>query len=101
MRSIKKEDKIKTNIILPYDVVIAIDKIIKKRKRNQFIVEAIREKIEKVNLKRALEKAAGCWRDEDHPELKNQKDINKYLKEIRVVTNRRIWRLLKNEKLSP
>lgn len=98
MSSIRNVEKVKTNIVLPADVVFAIEGITKRRKRSQFVVEAIREKIERIKFQRALEESAGCWKDKNHPELKTQRDINKYLKKVRATTNYRI--LLTNENLS-
>ena len=100
MSSIKNVEKIKTNIVLPANLVFAIEEITKKRKRSQFVVEAIREKIGRIKAQKALEESAGCWKAENHPELKTQRDINKYLKKARAATNHRIWKALTNEKLS-
>jgi len=31
----------------------------------------------------ALEEAAGCWGDDDHPELRTDEDIDRWLAELR------------------
>jgi len=41
-----------------------------KRKRSRFITEAARKELKRTHLERVLGKAAGAWKDEDHPELK-------------------------------
>ncbi len=34
--------------------------------------------------------AAGSWKDENHPDLKDQKDIRAYLKKVREMTGKGI-----------
>jgi len=80
----------KTHIILSSDLVEELDKIVKRRKRSQFIMEAVREKLERMKLEIALEQAAGAWKGNNHPDLKTQKDINRYLKSVRSLTQERL-----------
>jgi hypothetical protein len=87
-----KTEKVKTHVMFPADVLQAIDKIVGGRKRSRFIVEAAKEKLEELKFQQALEVAAGCWRDENHPDLKTQKDIKIYLKKARETTEKRIRR---------
>jgi len=55
-------------------------------------IEATQEKLERLRFSQALDKAAGAWKDNNHPHLKTQGDINQYLREIRVATNQRLKR---------
>ena len=82
--------KVKTNLIFPEDLLIAIDRLVGTRKRTKFIVEATQEKLERLRFSQALDRAAGAWKDENHPDLKTQKDINQYLRETRNDTNQRL-----------
>ena len=82
--------KVKTNFLFPEDLLMAIDKLVGARKRTKFIVEATEEKLGKLRFSMALDKAAGAWKDENHPDLKTQGDINQYLREIRESTNQRL-----------
>jgi Arc/MetJ-type ribon-helix-helix transcriptional regulator len=52
------------------DLVTAIDKMVGKRGRSAFLVEVIRDEIQRLSQRRALKAAAGAWKDDDHPELK-------------------------------
>lgn len=74
----------KTHIILSSDLVEELDKIVERRKRSQFIMEAVKEKLERMKLEIALERAAGAWQDNNHPDLKTQEDINRYLRGVRT-----------------
>lgn len=86
--------KVKTTFIFPEDLLTAIDRLVRARKRTKFIVEATQEKLERLKFSMALDKAAGAWKDENHPDLKTQGDINQYLREIREPTNRRLTRII-------
>ena len=80
----------RTNIVFPTDVLEEISSVAGKRQRSRFVVEAVKEKLERVKIKKALEKSAGAWSDKNHPDLKTQEDINRFLKTIRLSTNKRI-----------
>lgn len=86
-------ENVKTHVVFPKDLLKSLDRLIGKRKRSRFVVEATREKIERLKFSKALDKAAGAWKDKNHPDLKTQEDVNKYLKKTRAKTSRRIARL--------
>ncbi|TAL22224.1 MAG: hypothetical protein EPN94_11515 [Nitrospirae bacterium] len=88
-----KTEKMKTHVIFPIELIEAIDKSVGGRKRSKFIVEAAKEKLEEIKFRQALEATAGCWKDENHPDLRTQKDIRIYLKKTREKTEQRIKRL--------
>ena len=60
----------RAHVILPVDVVAGIDKLVGKRGRSAFLAEVAREEIQRREQRSALRKAAGAWKDKDHPELK-------------------------------
>jgi hypothetical protein len=53
------------------DVVADIDKLVGKRGRSAFLTGIAREEIQRRGQRAALREAAGAWKDEDHPELKD------------------------------
>jgi metal-responsive CopG/Arc/MetJ family transcriptional regulator len=61
----------RAHVILPVDVVAEIDKLVGKRGRSAFIAEVARDEIQRCQQRNALRAAAGAWKDEDHPELKD------------------------------
>lgn len=61
----------RAHVILPVDIVADIDKLVGKRGRSAFLAEVAREEILRRRQRNALKKAAGSWKDEDHPELKH------------------------------
>lgn len=60
----------RTHVILPEPLVTQIDKLVGKRGRSRFLAEVAEREIARLRQLRALERAAGSWKDEAHPELK-------------------------------
>ena len=83
----------KTHLVFPRELLETIDKLIGKRKRSAFVVEATREKITRERFAQIMKKAAGCWTDENHPELKTKKDLERYVRNLRKSAERRLKRI--------
>ena len=47
-----------------------IDTVVGKRGRSAFLTQAAERELMRLRQIKALQSAAGSWRDEDHPELK-------------------------------
>ncbi|MDQ3972885.1 MAG: hypothetical protein M3276_00795, partial [Actinomycetota bacterium] len=62
------------------DVLNAIDRLVGQRGRSRFLVQAAREKLQRVELERALESTAGILKDKDYPEFKDQASINEWVR---------------------
>ena len=65
----------RTHVILPEDLVEAIDKEAGKGKRSQFIEEAIREKLRIDALRAALEATAGAFSASEPSPWDNPKTV--------------------------
>ncbi len=75
--------KVKTQVVFPSEVLQQLDDLVAPRKRSEFIVEATLERLKREGFKRAWDRAAGAWTDENHPDLKTPEDINAYVRRIR------------------
>lgn len=64
----------RTHVILPDDVVAAIDELVGQRGRSSFLTEAAREAIKRRRLKTFLESDEVAWKAKDHPELADGAD---------------------------
>ena len=64
--------KEKAHLVFPQDLLQSIDKLVGKRKRSKFVVEATRKELKRVQFLQALKEAAGTWKDENHPDLKEK-----------------------------
>lgn len=85
---------IRTNVILPVDLVREIDRVAGARRRSRFLAEAAQEKLARGRFDRAAARAFGAWTDENHPNLRTDADMRKYLKRARASTGARIRRRL-------
>ena len=87
--------KVKTHIMIPEGILSDVDQVAGPRKRSRFIVEAIEEKLRHERFAAALRAGAGAWKEANHPDLKTQKGVNRYLTRQRSAVNRRIGKRLK------
>ena len=86
-------NRTKAHLVFPEDLLQSIDKLVGKRKRSKFVVEATRKELRRIQLLQALRKTAGAWKDEDHPELV-KKGTYQWVREQREEENRRFKELL-------
>jgi hypothetical protein len=85
--------KTKAHLVIPHDVLEEVDRVAGKRKRSLFIAEATREKLERERFLKALNETEGAWTDNNHPELKTDRDVERYVREKRQSYRRRIKRI--------
>jgi hypothetical protein len=70
----------RTHVILDDDVMEAIDKIVGERGRSRFLQEAAREKLERLELEKAIHRTAGILKEKDYPEWRDQRSINDWVR---------------------
>jgi len=61
----------RAHVFIPEKLLAEIDKLVGKGKRSSLITEILDHEIRRRRLMQILDDAAGCWKDEDHPELKD------------------------------
>lgn len=76
------------HVVIPEETVRAIDSIVGKRQRSQFIAKALSEKLQQMRIIKAIDKAAGSWKNEDHPELACTEGTKKWVKNLREESDR-------------
>lgn len=81
--------KNKAHFVFPSDLLEDIDKLVGRRKRNKFVVEATKKELKRIKLIKALEAAAGSWEDKDHPEIV-EKGTYEWIRELREKDNERL-----------
>jgi len=84
----EKSKMVKTLLVLPEDLIKEIDKLMGRRKRSKFITEVARKELKRIRLQKALERAAGAWKDEDHPEFE-KKGTYKWVRDFREESEKR------------
>ena len=79
----------KTQIVLSDSLMEELRRAVPNRRRSQFIAEAIEERLRAMKFQKALKESAGCWTDTNHPDLKTQADVNRFLGRFRARFKRR------------
>ena len=80
--------KSKAHLIFPEDLLQAIDKLVGKRGRSKFVVEATKKELKRIQFLQALQEVAGSWKDKDHPDLKKM-GTYQWVREQREMDDRR------------
>jgi len=76
--------QVKQKVIkFPLEVIGELERLVQPGKRSEFVVEATRERLERVKLGQALAKTAGILKSEDYPEFATSEDVAKWVRELR------------------
>jgi hypothetical protein len=81
----------RTHIVISEQLVSQIDTLVGKRGRSTFLTQAAEKELMRLRQIKALEAAAGSWKDRDHPELK--RGAAKWVKKLRRDYDRRLRRV--------
>lgn len=73
----------RTHVILPADLLEAIDRRVGPRSRSRFLEEAAREKLARQELKDALEATAGIASSERYPHWRDLDSIKEWVRKTR------------------
>ena len=73
----------RTHVILPEEIVKDIDELVGKRKRSQFIGDAVREKLIRENQSAALAATAGVLSAKDYPEWATSEQVAAWVHDMR------------------
>jgi len=63
--------EVRTHVILPPELLAAIDSLVGQRGRSRFLAQAARQEVKRLQLLKAVRESAGSWKLKHHPELKN------------------------------
>ena len=77
------DETIRTHVVLPKELVEAVDRLVGPRKRSAFLVRAVDEKIGRERLGRALATTAGFLAEETHPEWETPEQVSAWVHELR------------------
>lgn len=91
--------KVKTHIVISREILEQIKQTVGAKKRSEFLAEAAQEKLKQMRFDKALEKAAGSWTDERHPEFKTEGNVRSYIRQLRKRAGERLKAKLHATKL--
>jgi len=77
---------------MPEHLVARIDVIVGKRGRSKFLTQAAERELMRLRQLKAIEAAAGSWKDKDHPELKS--GAAKWVDKLRGQDEKRFQKVL-------
>ena len=78
----------RTHIVLPDEVVEAVDELVGKRRRSAFIAEAVRERVRREGLLRVLKESAGILKEEDYPHWATPAKVARWVRDMRRQSER-------------
>ena len=81
----------RSHIVICDELETAIDELVGRRGRSNFLAEAAWREIRRLRQLRALERAAGVWKDNEHPELKQ--GAARWVAKLRRESEKRFRRL--------
>ena len=76
-------DSQKITVTLPKALLIRLREHVPARQRSRFILEALEERLALEEQIVALEETAGAWSEQNHPEMRTDEDIDRWLGELR------------------
>jgi metal-responsive CopG/Arc/MetJ family transcriptional regulator len=80
----------RAHVIVPDDLIAEVDKLVGPRKRSEFFVEAVREKLRRDRLMAAAEAAAGSLIGVDIPGWETSESAAEWVREQRRESDRRV-----------
>lgn len=80
----------RTHLVLPQDLIRAVDAVAGKGKRSRYIEDAVREKLRTEALLSALEMTAGVLSAEEHSEWAGREQVASWVRESRQQSENRL-----------
>jgi metal-responsive CopG/Arc/MetJ family transcriptional regulator len=71
---------VRTNLLLPRELVEQVDHFAGPRGRSRYVAEALERSVKRDRLKEAIEKTAGVLRREDHPEWSTSEQVVEWVR---------------------
>jgi len=76
-------DSQKIIVTQPKALLTRLREHVPARQRSRFILEALEERLALEEQSVALAETAGAWSDQNHPEMRTDEDIDRWLGELR------------------
>ena len=73
---------VRTNLLLPEDLVEALDRVAGPRGRSRYVAEAVRDRLRRDERFAAARAAAGSWRD--HPLFPTSESVLEWVRDGRA-----------------
>ena len=80
----KSSTKERINVIFPEEVLKDLRQLVPAKQRSDLIVQATAEKLALLHQQHVVRKTAGAWQKENHTELQDDRDFNRWMGHIRT-----------------
>lgn len=77
----------RTHIVIPADLIDAVDRLVGSRGRSEFVATALREKLARVWRTRTLTAAAGALHPAAHLEWDTPEKTSAWVRDLRTIGN--------------
>jgi metal-responsive CopG/Arc/MetJ family transcriptional regulator len=77
---------VRTNLLLPKDLVEEVDRVAGPRGRSRYVAEALRAKVKRDRLREAIERTAGVLDPRDYPEWSTSEKVVEWVRARRAET---------------
>lgn len=75
---------VRTNLLLPADLVEELDQVAGPRNRSRFVSDAVRYKLRRERLRQAWAKSFGILKAEDYPHWATSEQVVEWVRELRA-----------------
>jgi hypothetical protein len=87
------KEMMRTHVLIPQDLMEKVDRLVGPRRRSEFLSQALREKLSRVELAEAARKAAGSLADADIPGWESRERARAWVEALRKEDEKRLRRL--------
>jgi metal-responsive CopG/Arc/MetJ family transcriptional regulator len=91
------KETVRTHVVLPRDLVEAVDTLAGARTRSEFVEEALRDKVARERMGKALAETAGSLNLADHPEWSTPEQVSAWVHDMRSEENAATERALRRD----
>ncbi len=75
---------VRTNLMLPEDLVAEVDRVAGPRNRSRYVTEAVAARLRRDRLKEAWDRSFGILEAEDHPEWATSEMVVEWVRALRA-----------------
>lgn len=81
----------RAHVVMPDDLVAAVDELVGARKRSEFVVDAVREKLAREHLRVVAHEMVGSLRDEHIPGWETPEAASAWVRKSREESDERAF----------
>jgi len=75
---------VRTNLLLPKELVDEVDHFAGERGRSRYVAEALRARLKRDRLKEVIERTAGAWSPDRYPEFATSEKVVEWVRARRA-----------------